>query len=510
MCHCYHLTDFGGTDSNVMPKMNVPDPSNPGAAFKNMSPDKILVIIILALFLVMYWALSYWGWRQDRIDNERIQGKDTRNSWDWAQERKTRNAQQEEAMVQGNGLRLLQKAMNGRLSRSAMMIRNNAVKLFQGQHKLFSAFYAKRHNYTRPRRFTVLFIMLIGNMMVNGFFCGNESASLVAKIVMGLIASLIMVPPTLFFKAIFMSLDVDPKTKARWEQENSQRTARKRQEMAMALTVGPGVDGISAPPSHLHGVVPPSKIVRGYVPHPNHARVGVDLHVSKLAPRFRRKGQSFVNRTTPSRDVQRHSEDSQLLVSRELDQGGEVGLYLPRRALPIHSSPRPPAPWILNSRGEAVSQAAEHLHLNREFDEGSVEQIEFINKHDSHSKKQTRRLAGRAKFEAAVAKKLVEAISRPVDEKREKRKQLIDHRIQGLAYLLATIFYGVCFYFCLLLGVTFSNEIERAWLTALGLAILQDLFINETLVISCITVVKLVLVPRIASLISERIAKKYT
>ena len=30
VCHCYHLTDFGGVGSVAMPKMNVVDPTNPG------------------------------------------------------------------------------------------------------------------------------------------------------------------------------------------------------------------------------------------------------------------------------------------------------------------------------------------------------------------------------------------------------------------------------------------------------------------------------------------------
>ena len=268
MCHCYHLTDFGGAGSDVMPKMNVPDPTNPGAAFKNIGADKILVLAILCLFLLSYWCLFYWGWRQDRIDNEKM---DTVEEVTKAQERRERRADQEDAMVKSNNFKLLQKALNGNLSKSAMMIRNSAVKLFKSQHKLFSAFFSKRHHYTRPRRFTVLFCMLIGNMMVNGFFCGDAAASMVQKLVMGLFSALIMLPVTIFFKWIFMTLDVDPKTRARWEMETARKAARKKQELAMTITTGPNQDGIAAPPPHLRGVVPPNKIVRGYVPNPDHA-----------------------------------------------------------------------------------------------------------------------------------------------------------------------------------------------------------------------------------------------
>lgn len=150
------------------------------------------------------------------------------------------------------------------------------------------------------------------------------------------------------------------------------------------------------------------------------------------------------------------------------------------------------------------------LHLTREMDDGPEEQRETLQQHEMHSKKEARRLKGRAKFEAAIAKKLVSAVSKPVDEKKEKRKKLIDYRFQYMAYFLATMWYGICFYFCLLLGVTFSKEIERAWLMALFLAIVQDLFINETMIISITTTVKMVLIPNIASLLSGRIAKKYS
>jgi hypothetical protein len=149
------------------------------------------------------------------------------------------------------------------------------------------------------------------------------------------------------------------------------------------------------------------------------------------------------------------------------------------------------------------------VHLTREMDDGPAERKEALQKHDLHSKKERQPLSGRAKFEAAIAKKMVASISKPVDERAEKRKKLIDYRFQYMAYFMATMFYGICFYFCLLLGVTFSSEIERAWLMAFFLAIFQDLFINEPMVISISTTVKMVLIPNIAALISGRIAKKY-
>ena len=176
----------------------------------------------------------------------------------------------------------------------------------------------------------------------------------------------------------------------------------------------------------------------------------------------------------------------------------------------MRSNPRPPAPSVLSSNDEYSTVTPVPLHLTREMEDGPAEQREMLQEHKLHSKKEMKKLKGKAKFEAAIAKKLVNAISKPEDEKKEKRKKLIDYRFQYMAYFLATMFYGVCFYFCLLLGVTFTKEIERAWLMAFFLAIVQDLFISETMVISIQTTVKMVLIPNIASFISGRIAKQYS
>ena len=180
----------------------------------------------------------------------------------------------------------------------------------------------------------------------------------------------------------------------------------------------------------------------------------------------------------------------------------------------MRTSPRPPAPSVLSNRDEFSSVLSSHaptpLHLKREMVDGPDEQKEFLHRAQVHSKKEVKTLRGRAKFEAKIAKKLVAAISKPVDEKKDKRKKLIDYRFQYVAYFLATLWYGVAFYFCLLLGLTFTGEIERAWLMALFLSIFMDLFISETLVISVTTTVKMVLIPNAASVISEKIAAKYS
>ncbi|MGB1603517.1 MAG: hypothetical protein ACPIOQ_62875, partial [Promethearchaeia archaeon] len=315
--------------------------------------------------------------------------------------------------------------------------------------------------------------MLIGNMMVNGFFCGDAAASMVQKLIMGLFSALIMLPVTIFFKWIFMTLDVDPKTRARWEMETARKAARKKQELAMTITTGPNQDGIAAPPPHLRGVVPPNKIVRGYVPNPDHARMGVASRIGTFATRFKRRwtsnqapkmhddGRASVDTRgsrsfTPnsaggsSRAISQNSlrghESSLRSVSSEqggetqsrssgsgeFDRRHEVGAYLPRRALPMRTSPRPPAPSVLSSRDEFSSVLSSHaptpLHLKREMVDGPDEQKEFLHRAQVHSKKEVKTLRGRAKFEAKIARKLVAAISKPVDEKKDKRKKLIDYR----------------------------------------------------------------------------------
>ena len=196
-----------------------------------------------------------------------------------------------------------------------------------------------------------------------------------------------------------MTLDVDPKTRARWNREDEQRAARRKQEMAMTLTTGPTADGISAPPPHLRGVIPPRKIARGYVPEPDQARMGVASRINTFATGFKRRWTSTVVDKAPAdfqdegykagnrvftpvsigRQSSSRSVDSGSSSSGEFDRQQDVGAYLPRRALPMRSNPRPPAPSVVaSSRDDSSSVTPVPLHLTREMEDGPDEQRESL------------------------------------------------------------------------------------------------------------------------------------
>jgi len=56
---------------------------------------------------------------------------------------------------------------------------------------------------------------------------------------------------------------------------------------------------------------------------------------------------------------------------------------------------------------------------------------------------------------------------------RPQPKTLIDSRFQYLAYLLATIWYLCCIYFCLIIGINFNKEVADAWILGFCISVFQ-------------------------------------
>jgi len=82
-------------------------------------------------------------------------------------------------------------------------------------------------------------------------------------------------------------------------------------------------------------------------------------------------------------------------------------------------------------------------------------------------------------------------------------------RFQYLAYALAFVWYMLCIYFSLLLGVTFTKSIADAWLLGFAISIFQDLVVMETLKLGGQTGVKLFVKPQIAVFLASQVASKY-
>jgi len=585
VCHCYHLTDFGGAASDILPEMAVVDPTNPAALFENFSPDKILVICIVVGMLVGYWCLCYWGWRQDQIDNARHE--DEMGAISRRMSKKAAQREDADMLLDANNMALLQKQMKGQFTRNLMMVKDKAMRIVRTKHKLFGGFFASRTYYTRPRRFTVLFCMIMGNMVLNAVFSGTEGTSFVQKIIGGIFSSLIMLLPTFFFKKVFMTMGVDPRTRARWEKQDEIKFKARRAELALTVTSGPTAGGMAAPPSSMMHTAPPQNMRRGFVPHPDQERMvlgGVQGDIAGQPKKFKRKGtrpttdgipappsgrpstQSTISTYVgganfgqplppPPPPVRPGDEFSQLAPGEEPDGTPlEVGQYIPRRALPLSSSPRPPAPVMtptgaegngldpetlsdagsIRSGGGALgggpspgSVAGSAVSPSRASTnrppppipdfavagpgEGGGELVEGVQGQGGlHRKKDAQELTGMAKFESKIAKAAVRALTKPKRELTTTRtKRLIDYRFQYLAYLMAFMWYMIAAYFAILYGLKFSTAIEQAWLIAFFVSVLQDLFVNETLIISATTSVQFIALPNIAGWMAGRIVSRY-
>ena len=159
--------------------------------------------------------------------------------------------------------------------------------------------------------------------------------------------------------------------------------------------------------------------------------------------------------------------------------GGGAEAYLPRRALPIRSSARPPAPMVFAPLTEERSVAEDKQEL--------------VLGHDPSLKAPRVPRGVRTRFQAHVARAVVNSLT----SEAKSRPRLIDHRFQYGAYALAFAWYMVCLYMCVLYGLKFTPDIERAWLIAFFVSLFQDIFINETLLIGALASFRLTLMPRV-------------
>ncbi len=360
-CHCYHLTDFGGVASDVIPKMSMPDPTNPGAAFKSFSADDITVVAVLGALLITYWALVYWGWNKDRHD-ARLAAKGLLSN-DGSQYRKSlerQRAEQLDAAMASNNPELTKRLMRGSLRFKFMALRVRLWATLTSKHKLLGGFFAVNSNYTRPRRFTVLFCMLVGNMFVNALWIGSgQQETFIQKALAGVISAIIMFPVAFFFAWIFMNLEISPDRQKVRNQRQLAAKAHEVQEVVNAIGIGGKINGPRgkkiAAPSPLIKRRPPRR--REWVPAPDFQRIGPGAanpdtgispykRVSLSSPMIAARGKNFEERAV---HMYNHDDRSFISVSSLNRESSDLhpdytGLMLPRRSLPIHNGPHHPAP----------------------------------------------------------------------------------------------------------------------------------------------------------------------
>jgi hypothetical protein len=369
-CHCYHLTDFGGVASDVMPKMSMPDPTNPAAVFKSFSADDITVVAVLAAMLLTYLALVYWGWQTDREEaRKHAAGLLKHDPHAYRRSQEEEKAEEIRTAINTNNAFLTNSLMRGSLLQKLSSVRRELFNAVSRKHKLLGGFFCEvNSNYTRPRRFTVLFCMIIGNMFVNALWVGSGSQqTFIQKALGGVISALIMFPASVFFAWIFKTLEISPERQRVRDERVMRAKAYQVQRMVNALGVGtaelgPGGVAIAGPP-HTIKHRPPKR--RNWVPAPDFQRISQNA-VPSESNRFKRKstansaakcdtdllhGSQFLQ-TLPS-PVQPGvasviSTSSAIFAPTDnLDTDTGVRVMIQRRSLPMHKGPHRPAPLPL-------------------------------------------------------------------------------------------------------------------------------------------------------------------
>ena len=561
-CHCYHLTDFGGVASDAVPKMSMPDPTNPGAAFKSFSADDITVVVVLGGMLITYWALIYWGWNKDRQEARlAARGLLANDGSQYRKSQEEQRAAELDAAVATNNPELTKRLMRGSFLHKVMALRHRLFATVASKHKLLGAFFAVNSNYTRPRRFTVLFCMLVGNMFVNALWIGSGTQeTFIQKALAGVISAFIMFPVSFFFAWIFKNLEISPARQKVRDQRQLAAKAHVVQEVVDAIGIGKHVHGphgkVIAAPSALIKRRPPRR--REWVPAPDFQRIGPgaadpDASISPYkrmtlsSPMVATRGRNFEEDSGKMYDSQDRSFLSVSSVVRETsDLHPEyVGLMLPRRSLPIHNGPHRPAPIPVDQdrrhphHAYAGSSSDDEQDLNSSVSGASLTSSNVkgrnyqgeplalphgdMSEADPDAEKNvpeyTRRIGAQMELDgkhAAAASKATmgyklaaKAIRKAVMPKRRPAaKVLINHHFQYMAYILATIWYMVCIYFCLLIGISFTKDVADAWILGFVISIVQDLVVMESIKLTTETGVNTLIKPQIISFLAATVASR--
>jgi len=363
-CECYHLTDFGGVASDAIPTMSMPDPTNPGAAFKSFNSEDITVVAVLGALLLTYWALMYWGWQKDREDSRQTQQGLLSQDPNFFRKRKEQESADElDSAINANNAELTKRLMRGSFVHQLMQLRHRLFSAISTKHKLLGGFFAVNSNYTRPRRFTVLFCMLVGNMYVNALWIGSGTQeTFIQKALSGVISAFIMFPVSFFFAWIFKNLEISPYRQKIRDERIAGAKAYAVQRVVDALGHGGQAQGpngnVIAAPSSLVTRRPPRR--KNWIPAPDFQRIGRGANTPTTdgegkstykrmplsSPMMNSSITSGQDSTLPSPGMSDRDTTNTRLALGHVDEAAisHVGMMIQRRSLPMHKGPRRPAP----------------------------------------------------------------------------------------------------------------------------------------------------------------------
>jgi len=483
VCNCFHLTEFGSASDQVVPEMNTPDPVGDAKLFTQINMSNALALIFVSCLFFIY-CLSMWlGWRADRHDTDAKLNPTQAAS---AEAGAAPEVNVNDVLQSGDFL-MMKRLFKGSVAQKLQLLRQKFFDLVSQEHLFLSCIWKPRNSvYTRPRRITVLFCIIIGNMAVGGLFAGTGQTSILQTIMAGVISSLLMFPPSFIFAYLFRNIGLDRRAAL----ANSQDNHRQQQGTLAVIS-----DSIELGNKGDSSVLPPPEFMRtgASAPRPK------DLLPSPDVPAFRGDHLDSRNQGIGFNNYRRVAATSSELDA-EVQEGG-TGTFIPRRALPISpSAPRANSFKAPNHSAPATVRSNEPIHA------GDREMPVMAQVADT-GKDPLGEATGIMRFVYKGSEAALRAISSR--QSAGKRQQPLPSPMIVVAYTMAALWMLIAMYFSIIFGLKFPAAQSRSWVMAFGIAIIQDMVVQQSIRVAAKTTISLVVMPRIAAFLAGRILNAY-
>lgn len=226
VCEVYHLTDFASVISQSFGKFDdifkIVDP-NP---FNRWTPDRMLAFLVVVLSAVFY-VFFLWVGRQADI---RSLGDLTRQLRAQHNDGMRPLPDDHEAKTRARDYVMIKAILKHRMAGRYKSWKNQMWQMLKQEHALGGIFFRPVFSsFTRPRRITCIFIVLLGNITINTLFLGRDGFDVNARIAAGIVSAVIMFPIGLLFSAAFRAIDSD----VTWRMHRRRRVRRVQENVAV-------------------------------------------------------------------------------------------------------------------------------------------------------------------------------------------------------------------------------------------------------------------------------------
>jgi hypothetical protein len=486
VCNCFHLTEFGSASDQVVPQMNTPDPVGDAKLFTQINPSNALALIFVSCLFFTYCVSMWLGWRADRRETD---SKLNPNQGASAQAGAASEVNVNDVLNSGDFL-MMKRLFRGNLAQKLQLLRQKFYDLVSQEHLFLSCIWKPRNSvYTRPRRITVLFCIIIGNMAVGGLFAGTGQTTILQTIMAGVISSLLMFPPSFIFAYLFRNIGLDRRAALAVSQDNLRQQEGTRAVIADSLELANKGDST---------VLPPPEFMRpgAQAPRPK------DLIPSPDVPAFRGVAPASSRLANASgRDEYRRVAATSSELDAEVQEGG-TGTYIPRRALPISpsSTPRSNSYLAPPRSAPAPARSSEPAHTGEREAHAMAETADT-------SKNPLGEATGIMRFVYKGSEAALRAISSR--QSAGKRQQPLPSPMIVVAYTMAALWMLIAMYFSIIFGLKFPSAQSRSWVMAFGISLIQDMVVQQSIRVAAKTTISLVVMPRIAAFIAGRILNAY-